>query len=566
LYGLSGMSGENAPARAPSAAIGGKYRPIATLGQGGMATVYLTVMQSAPGVNKLLVVKALKSDLVSDAEFVTMFIDEARLAARLNHPNVVQTYEIGDSAEGPFLVMEYLEGQALHAVLPRVGRTKMSLPAHLWVLTKVLAGLQYAHDLRDFDGTPLTVVHRDVSPQNIFVCYDGQVKVLDFGIAKAAGSAARTETGVFKGKLGYISPEQITGEPVDHRADIFSVGVMMWEALTWRRLTAGDPEAVVLSKRTSGHVPKVRDLNPEAPQELARICERALSLKPEDRFPSAHAMLTAIEEYMHGAGIRVGDRDVGHIVAQAFATERGKIRSAIEAQLASATMSGSFPRQVVNLGIDVTGSTPPPGMVDTRQAPLSQPPGELLPKSVPPPDPSTVTVAHFAQPAYRPMLPWIIGGALAAAIGIVSGIVIVANRHPATPVAATSSTPTVRPSTTTTAPTGDVPIGCDVQVRVTPMGARLTLDGAPLAGNPFHASYPRDGTSHTIRASAPGYATEERAIAFDRDTSIEIALHAAGGGGAIAPQPTNDTQPGMGIDIKKDPRTKHNIDEKDPYK
>jgi hypothetical protein len=112
-----------------------------------------------------------------------------------------------------------------------------------------------------------------------------------------------------------------------------------------------------------------------------------------------------------------------------------------------------------------------------------------------------------------------------------------------------------------------VPIGCDVQVRVTPQSARLTLDGSPLSGNPFHASYPRDGTSHTIRASAPGYTMEERTIAFDRDTSIEIALHAGGGGGAaIGPQPTNDTQPGMGIDIKKDPRTKHNIDEKDPYK
>src|SRR5581483_1762570 len=199
----------------------------------------------------------------------------------------------------------YLEGQALHAILPRVGRTKMSLPAHLWIICKCLAGLQYAHDLRDFDGTPLHVVHRDVSPQNIFVCYDGQVKLLDFGIAKAAGSAARTETGVFKGKLGYISPEQITGEPVDHRADIFSVGVMLWEALTWRRLTAGDPEAVVLSKRTSGAFPRVKDINPEAPSELARICEKAMELKSEHRWPNAHAMQSAIEEFMHTSGMRV---------------------------------------------------------------------------------------------------------------------------------------------------------------------------------------------------------------------------------------------------------------------
>lgn len=529
-----------------------------------MATVLLTVMQSAPGVNKLLVVKALKPELVSDTEFVTMFVDEARLAARLNHPNVVQTYEIGDSHDGPFLVMEYLEGQALHAILPRVGRTKMSLPAHLFVITKCLAGLQYAHDLRDFDGTPLQVVHRDVSPQNIFVCYDGQVKLLDFGIAKAAGSAARTETGVFKGKLGYISPEQITGEPVDHRADIFSVGVMLWEALTWRRLTAGDPEAVVLSKRTSGAFPRVKDINPDAPPELARICEKAMELKSEHRWPNAHAMQTAIEEFMHTSGMRVSEREVGHIVGEAFSTERGKIRAAIEAQLASATMSGSFPRQVISLATaDASGSTPPPGMVQTRQAPLSSP---VMPKSVAPPDPSSVTLNHFAQPAYRTMLPWIIGGGLAALIGIVSGIVIVANRHSSTDPIGSASAPTTRPTATTPATNDVAPEACDVQVKVSPSNAKLTLDGAPLAGNPFHANYPRDGSQHKIRATAPGYFPEERAIAFDRDTSIEIALKPVPAGTYVPPTQPQPTDTGMGVDIKRDPRPKHTIDEKDPYK
>lgn len=375
---------------------------------------------------------------------------------------------------------------------------------------------------------------------------------------------ARTETGVFKGKLGYISPEQITGDVVDHRADIFSVGVMMWEALTWRRLTAGDPEAVVLSKRTSGHVPRVRDLNPDVPQELARICERAMSLDPRDRFPSAHAMQVAIEELMHSSGMRVGDRDVGQIVGQAFAAERAKIRAAIEAQLTSASMSGSFPRQVVNLGAEATtGSTPPPAMAETRQAPLSQPPGDLQPRSVHPPEPSSVTLAHFAQPAYRTMLPWIVGGSLAALIGVVSGVVIVASRHQGTPAIATSaSAPVPLRSTTTSKATSDVPTVCDVHVRASPGAASLTMDGAPLSGNPFHASYPRDGTSHTVRATAPGYFPEERTIAFDRDTSLEIALHAVPPGAVAAPV---DTQPGMGVDIKTGTRPKHAIDEKDPY-
>ena len=554
------MTGESG---APTTTFGGKYRPIATLGQGGMARVLLTVTQSGPGVHKLLVVKELKPDLVKDTEFVTMFVDEARLAARLNHPNVLVTYEIGDANGAPFLVMEYLEGQPLHAVLPRVGRASMPLPVHLAILQKALAGLHYAHGLRDFDGSPMNVVHRDVSPQNVFVCYDGQVKLLDFGIAKASGSVAKTETGVFKGKLGYIAPEQITSPTVDRRADVFSVGVMLWEALTWRRLTQGDPEAVVISKRTSGNFPRVKDINPDAPPDLVRICERAMALMPEDRWPTAAAMQAAIDEYMVKAGLRVTDKDVGDLVAGVFSTERNKIRAAIESQLASATMSGSFPRAVLpNLGLTepMSGSTPPPPGVASAAILGAETPGSLAPS------PATLTLNNLARPSpLRASLPWLVGGGIAALVGIVGGVVLVVERSHADPAQPTTSNaaPTANATTSSlsTAPAPDASITLDL--RAQPPGAKLALDDKNLGVNPFHAEVPKDGKPHVLRVTAPGYTAEERMLVFDRSVDVSVALIPVTLGSGV-PAPTGtDT---AGGDLKKDPKPKHTIDEKDPYK
>src|SRR6266550_9181451 len=219
---------------------GGKYRPIATLGEGGMARVLLTISSGPAGVRKLLVLKEIRPELARDAEFVSMFLDEARLAARLSHPNVIHTYEVGIEESGPFLVMEYLDGQSMQALISKVKRPNIPLAFHLRILTKVLAGLHYAHELKDYNGADLSVVHRDVSPQNVFVGYDGHVKVVDFGVAKVEGTAERTAAGTFKGKIGYIAPEQLSGSSVDRRADIFSVGIMLWEALAQRRLTANE--------------------------------------------------------------------------------------------------------------------------------------------------------------------------------------------------------------------------------------------------------------------------------------------------------------------------------------
>ena len=286
----------------------GKYRIVALLGQGGMASVFLSVVPGPAGVNKLLVVKVLREELMADEDFLAMFLNEARLAARLNHANVVQTYEVGLEDGVHFLAMDFLDGQPLHAVLRKASRAGVPLDVHVRILADALAGLHYAHTLRDFDGTPLHVVHRDVSPQNVFVTYDGQVKVVDFGIAKAAGAATNTRSGTFKGKLSYVAPEQAGGDDVDPRADIFSVGVMLWEAIAQRRFAQGDTQTQVLTRRLSGKEPRIREVVPDVDPELADICDCAMAHLTQDRYASAQEMRDALEVYLERSSRRVGPR------------------------------------------------------------------------------------------------------------------------------------------------------------------------------------------------------------------------------------------------------------------
>jgi serine/threonine-protein kinase len=218
----------------------GRYRIVLPLGQGGTSDVYLAIADGPGGFRKLAVLKMLRKSLSADAELRAMFLDEARLAARLHHPNVVQTYEVLEEPGGPVIVMEYLDGQPLSELIVR-GREQSAFPfaMQLAVLIDALAGLHAAHELVDFDGTPLGVVHRDVSPHNLFVTVEGQTKVLDFGIAKLARSLVETEVGTTKGKLRYMAPEQIAGGKLDRRADVYAAGVMLWEALCGERMWKG---------------------------------------------------------------------------------------------------------------------------------------------------------------------------------------------------------------------------------------------------------------------------------------------------------------------------------------
>ncbi|MGA2448854.1 MAG: protein kinase [Polyangiaceae bacterium] len=314
---------------------GGTYRLIAELGQGGMATVYLAVVLGSSGFRKLAVVKVLRPEFVIDPEFVQMFLDEARLSARLNHPNIVQTYDVWEGQGQHMMAMEYLDGVSLQLATARLSKagTPMEFAFRATVLLDVLEGLRYAHELTDYDGKPLNVVHRDVTPHNIFVTYDGQAKLLDFGIAKAATSSVRTATGVIKGKITYMSPEQAVGDAVDARTDLFAVGVMLWEAVTGRRRwPAGISEPALFTKLVSGELPERPGAASRGyPPELDDIVMRAIAPNREDRFPTAAEFRDALQGALRALG-PVSLRDLGSVLGKTFAVERQRLRSVIEEQ------------------------------------------------------------------------------------------------------------------------------------------------------------------------------------------------------------------------------------------
>lgn len=323
----------------------GKYRPIAELGRGGMAVVYLATSQGPRGFMKLVVVKELKEELAGDADFTGMFVDEARIAARLNHPNIVQTYEVVEDGDRFFLVMEYLEGQAFSAVRTRLSKVGSLTRDHqVRVVVDMLEGLEYAHELEDYDGKPLELVHRDVSPHNVFVTYAGEVKLVDFGIAKAADSSSHTKTGVIKGKISYMAPEQAFARKVDRRADIFSAGVILWEALCGRRMWKGMPDAAIIHHLSLGTIPKIEDEVPDLPPELARISAKSLAADPDERYATAAAMKADLDAYLDALPARPSPREFGATVTQAFATERARIHSIVEQQMREqrAVTNGGF--------------------------------------------------------------------------------------------------------------------------------------------------------------------------------------------------------------------------------
>jgi serine/threonine-protein kinase len=287
-----------------------------------MAEVFLAVMTSAGGVSKLAVLKQIWPELAGDPHFLAMFLDEARLSVRMSHPNLVQTYEVIDDGTRLAIAMEYLDGQPLARVMNRLrGAQALDLPLRLRIVARVLAALDYAHELHDYDGTPLAVVHRDVSPHNVFITYEGGVKLVDFGVAKNLASAHQTRPGTLKGKFSYMAPEQFLGRPSDRRADIFSVGVMLWEMLAERRFWNGASDNEIASHLVSDQA--LPSLPPDLglPAGVETICARALDRDRNRRYATAAEMETELEQVLNG-GNYAFERPLARAVTTAFGPER----------------------------------------------------------------------------------------------------------------------------------------------------------------------------------------------------------------------------------------------------
>ncbi|MBI5531219.1 MAG: serine/threonine protein kinase [Deltaproteobacteria bacterium] len=277
-----------------------RYELVAELAAGGMATVLLARLSGAGGFQRFFAIKRLHPHLAHEQEFVQMFLDEARLAARIHHPNVVPILEVGTSDAGYYLVMEYIEGETLARLIATSAQAGQRIPARVVVriVLDTLAGLDAAHELRDDDGVMLNLVHRDVSPQNVMVGIDGTARITDFGVASAASRLSTTREGQLKGKLGYMAPEQVRGDAIDRRTDVFAVGVMLWETLAGKRLfrsKTDSNDAEMLNRLLFEPIPTMVETDPTVEPELSAVCERALQREIEQRFESCSQFQDALE-------------------------------------------------------------------------------------------------------------------------------------------------------------------------------------------------------------------------------------------------------------------------------
>jgi serine/threonine protein kinase len=319
----------------------GKYLLVGEIAVGGMAEVFLAVHKGLEGFIKVVVIKRVLPHLMNNADFVRMFVDEARLEARLEHPNIVRTYEFGEVKGQYYTAMEYLAGEDLCKTLNSLSLSKQLMPLHIagGITSQLCAGLHFAHQFTDTDGQSLNLVHRDINPANIIVTYGGEVKIIDFGVAKSKTNV-QTLTGMIKGKVAYMPPEQVLGRQVDHRADIFSAGVVLWEMLTGRPLFLRSNEAATLYAIMNAPVPPPSQMRPDVPRHLDEIVLRAVARTPGERFETAEQMGAAVDEFMVRLP-RYDARVLGSKVEELFGSTRAEAKRSI-AQTRSLTRNISM--------------------------------------------------------------------------------------------------------------------------------------------------------------------------------------------------------------------------------
>ncbi|MBI3621696.1 MAG: protein kinase [Nitrospirae bacterium] len=282
----------------------GKYLLMDKIAAGGMAELFLAKQTGVKGFEKVVAIKRILPGLTQDQEFVGMFINEAKLAAILSHQHIVQIFDLGSTDGFYYIAMEYVMGKDLRAVVQRSQARSLPLTVGhaLLIASRICAGLDYAHRKKDLQGRDLHLVHRDVSPQNILISYEGEIKLVDFGIAKAATQTTETRTGTLKGKLAYMSPEQATGKPLDHRSDIFSLGIVLYELVTGRRMFTGNNEFAILEQVRQAQIAPPSEINRDLPPEIDALVMKALAKDPVDRFQQASDMELAIDHLIAAKG------------------------------------------------------------------------------------------------------------------------------------------------------------------------------------------------------------------------------------------------------------------------
>jgi serine/threonine protein kinase len=473
----------------------GRYQLLAHLASGGMAEIYLARQTGIGGFEKLVVVKKILPNLAREKVFVEMFLDEAVIAAQLNHPNVVQIYDLGQSGDDYYIAMEFLEGESLGHLTSEGARVRKPLPPGMaaGIISQVCEGLAYAHAFEDETGKPLGIVHRDISPHNIIVLFTGVVKVVDFGIAKAASKMHQTKVGTLKGKLAYMSPEQCMGSQVDARSDLFSLGVVLWELLTHRRLFKRDVEPAMIRAIMDEPIPKVNEVHKDAPAALAAVADKALCKKPQDRYKSAAEMKAEIQAYLRQESLEAGPEQIS-----AYAHEvLGKQARTKKRLLEEIRKKGAK-------GVSV---------------------GALKPKSDSMPSQSGGDAGDLADAATRikderdapASSPWLLRIAAFFLVGLAVGAAILWFSSGSPP-----PEPTEEPVAVPAPPPPEIPVEpakvkppatALLSVRSTPSGCSIELDGKALEGTTPLVDHPvAPDTEHQVAVLCQGHRKDTRTI------------------------------------------------------
>ena len=395
----------------------GKYELLHSLAVGGMAEVFLARQTGMQGFEKVVVIKRILPHLANQARFVQMFLDEARLAARFNHPNIVQIYDLGQDADAYFIAMEYIHGEDIRSVVKRCAREHQRIPIEhvVKIISGILDGLHYAHNQTDLEGRPRTIVHRDVSPHNIIVSFEGGVKLVDFGIAKARSEITTTLPGRVKGKHAYMSPEQCQGQEIDGRSDIFSAGIVLYELLTWTRLFKRPNDLDTLRAVMACEVRPPRQVRPEIDPELEAIVMKALARKAGERYQTAREMQLALEDFLLAKGLKSNSALLSQYLSDLFADKLEARNKALQ-QVKAKSLEGAVLQQQQQQGPDLvafldmffepgSGSSPE-GKRQTTTGPEFTPSGDYTPAAevAAPPhrEPAARLQARASTPAPAP--------------------------------------------------------------------------------------------------------------------------------------------------------------------
>lgn len=382
----------------PTGTAFGQYELIEHIATGGMAEVYKARMKGLEGFQKIVAIKRILPHLTDNDEFVTMFIDEAKLAAQLQHPNIIHIYDLGKIERSYYIAMEYIDGLDLRTILSKLQAKgdRFPLPLALYVGARLADALDYAHRKRDFKGQAMALVHRDVSPQNVLISYEGEIKLCDFGIAKAASKASHTRAGALKGKLQYMSPEQAWGKDLDHRSDIFSLGLVLYEMIVGRKAFSGDSELSILEQVRSPQLVPPRALDPSIPPEVEQILLKALKEKREERYQSAADMAKDLEAAMRAFEPAPSAAQLGAFLCDLVGRER--------------------PALATEAAATVKLPVPPPPVKPAEPLPPARPQVPPQPEPAPAP-PVSIPELEEALPARRRPSPlvWAVPAAVVAA-------------------------------------------------------------------------------------------------------------------------------------------------------